>query len=257
MDDSHKLKITFFFGAGAEGRDNFGIATGFEYLKSSLYSKEYMADFTGALSKYFPNKYFNKNYKYTIHTFDANNFLLKSFIKHKILSSTEFLKSYEAEICALLSSYDFNELKEELDEDFKSNLKSLKDIELLSIKTEFNDILTGTITHYSDIKSEFLKDLFTEKLGKIDFDINIGTAGYLDSYFHTIINPSKYGKIKFSKIFNYYWASYFTILKGVLLYLSKSSDQFNKYFCGNQLNYSEVLKDINNLTDTIYKLTLS
>ena len=32
-----KKKVAFFFGAGAEGKGNFDIISGYEYLKQSLY----------------------------------------------------------------------------------------------------------------------------------------------------------------------------------------------------------------------------
>ena len=64
-----------------------------------------------------------------------------------------------------------------------------------------------------------MKDLFerTDTDG-ISFDLNIGVAGSLDSYFHTIIDPYKYSVVRFSKIFNYYWACYFAILQDVLVF---------------------------------------
>ena len=63
--------------------------------------------------------------------------------------------------------------------------------------------------------SPVLKHFFCNEEGILKFNeskLSISTAGVLDSYFHTIINPSKYGKVKFSIIMNYYWACYTCIV---------------------------------------------
>ena len=38
MSNKSKKQIAFFFGAGVEGRGNFGIETGFDYLQKSLFA---------------------------------------------------------------------------------------------------------------------------------------------------------------------------------------------------------------------------
>ena len=88
------------------------------------------------------------------------------------------------------------------------------------IKKEFKKIITDEDYKYSMIKNSILRDMFdpSDRDG-ISFDLNIGMAGSLDSYFHTIIDPYKYSVIRFSKIFNYYWACYFSILHDVIVFL--------------------------------------
>ena len=68
-------------------------------------------------------------------------------------------------------------------------------------------------------------------------------GGLLDSYFHTIIDPIKYDVKRFSKILNYYWACYFTIIYDILKYFNKKN-KYDRYFKGDKLNYKNVLKDI-------------
>jgi hypothetical protein len=91
--------------------------------------------------------------------------------------------------------------------------------------------------------------------------MNIGVAGSLDSYFHTIIDPQKYGVVKFSKIINYYWACYFTILRSVLHYLyTHGVGEAKGYLCSpsfETLDYEKVLMNLKEVTNLIYNPKLN
>ena len=74
----------------------------------------------------------------------------------------------------------------------------------------------------------------------------------MESYFHTIINPNKYGKIKFSKVFNYYWICYFVILKEILKYLRRTPNNMHEFLESEDLGYNTILCNINKITKLLY-----
>ena len=76
-------------------------------------------------------------------------------------------------------------------------------------------------------------------------------AGILDSYFHTVVNPVKLGKHRFSKVFNYYWACYFAIVEGILENVEDA--KFAKYYENNTIQYSKIIDGIKAFTRKLYK----
>ena len=74
MSNESKKQIAFFFGAGVEGRDNFGIETGFDYLQKSLFASVTAKEnnekcFTDFLSKKWNGlSFFEGAYKYSTDT---------------------------------------------------------------------------------------------------------------------------------------------------------------------------------------------
>lgn len=256
-------RIAFFFGAGAEGKGNFNISTGLTYLKSSLYASKTLEGFNEALASFFSNqKYFNGTYKYRKDTLDVTTFLLKNFIVQKSINDIDFYYTHNELILALLDDEDIRHICDELEiEDIPKHSNS-KDYEqtITGLKEKLRKILIGTIESYSDINDEILCQIFMQgKDDKIEFDLNIGIAGSLDSYFHTIIDPYKYGPIKFSRIFNYYWACYFTILHDVLkFFIQQGKIEFESYFTAEgQLNYLMVLRNLQQLTKMLYNINVS
>lgn len=263
-----KNKISFFFGAGCEGKGNFEISSGFEYLKSSLFSSGFEDD----LKKYFKEKtYFNDNVTYSKHKLDSKKAILNNLVLQKAINDREFFENFKGIICKLLTEEKLKHLSDEYKlTDELIHIKQNKDKDESKgtdkIEKEFNSIISKN-EKYSKIKNPILMKLFSEdKKGNITYDTNIGMAGVLDAYFHTIIDPYKYGNVKFSKIFNYYWACYFTILRDILDFLvSNNQNQFEKYLISKdnlnvedkKLNYSDVLKDLHDLTRELYDLDFS
>lgn len=265
----NKKQISFFFGAGCEGENNFEISKGFEYLKSSLFANEYLENFTDDLSKYFKDdvkKFFDDKIIYRKENLDPVDSTLKNFVLQKSCVYKDFFDNHEVLICMLLSDEELKNITDLYDlENLKHN-KQDKD-HVSKIKSEFKEIITGVKTLHSEINEKLLKDLFDKnEEGKITCDMNIGMAGILDSYFHTIIDPNKYGSIKFSKIFNYYWACYFTILRDILnFFVNNNQNQFKEYLIYDEerensksndkpkkLNYEKVLRNLHILTQELY-----
>ena len=254
-------KVAFFFGAGAEGKGNFNIRTGYEYLKSSLYASDALEGFDKALASFFDGKkFFNDKFVYRKNTLDVSSFVLKNFIIQKASHDKLFFTKYQDLIVTILSDEDLRHVCDVIGKIDPPKHKSSTGDEVKRIKDEFKEILTGIKEKYLDIENNILKELFEQddKDG-INFDLNIGVAGSLDSYFHTIIDPYKYSVVRFSKIFNYYWACYFAILHDVISFLvERGQKDFEKYITAEkELNYLYVLKNIGQLTKELYNFDIS
>ena len=67
MNEKDKTKIAFFFGAGVEGEENFGMEMGFDYLRKSLFASIFPdnnkeSSFTCYLGKYWKGmSFFREN----------------------------------------------------------------------------------------------------------------------------------------------------------------------------------------------------
>lgn len=255
-------KIVFFFGAGVEGKGNFNIRTGYEYLKSSLYASDALQGFDKALASFFDGKkFFNDKFEYRKNTLDVSSFVLKNFIIQKAASVLEFYQKYNDIILVLLEDEDIRHVCDVLGVSDIPKHKAAKSIDedIKDIKVEFKRIITDKEYKHSMIENSILQDLFerTDTDG-IGFDLNIGIAGSLDSYFHTIIDPYKYSVVRFSKIFNYYWACYFSILRDVIVFLTEHGQKaFGKYLTAEkELNYLLVLRNIEQLTKKLYSIDI-
>ena len=257
-----KKKVAFFFGAGAEGKGNFDIVSGYEYLKQSLFPQK--DTYQSSLSNFFNNKncYFSSGYDYTEHTFNGRDFILRNIIRAKCENDINFLNKNIDYIREILTDTEKSSIKEcykkrgEYHKWLELNLKKInKEKDKQKINAEFEDILTEKIKYYIELKTDFLKNLFKNcDGGRIEYDLNVGVGGILDSYFHTIINPQKYGKVKFSKIFNYYWACYFAILTPVISLLKKKTNNIPEEWMitDSALNYNHILNNIHEVTKRLY-----
>lgn len=255
-------KVVFMFGAGAESAGNFNIKTGFDFLKHSLFPSNSLDD---ALQSYFKNsKYFENTYTYTKNKIDFSDSMLKNLLTQKASTDKNFFEKYEKDIVTLLSKERVKHICKELSvKDIskkKNKTKNKTEIEK-NIKAEFENIVKDKCK-YCDIKHNILAELFFERAnGGVGYDSNISISGLLDGYFHTIINPQKYSKIRFSKIFNFYWSCYFTVLEDILNWLRASgSNEFNTYFKKDNeketLNYLKLLENIYEITDKLYEINI-
>ena len=256
-------RVAFLFGAGVEGENNFDIRKGYEYLKSSLYASDLLEGFDEALASFFDSKkYFNDKFEYRKNTLDVSSFVLKNFVIQKASHDVGFFQKHNDVILSILNDEEIRYVCEVLGISDKLKHKTAKSIGediINNIKKEFKIIITDKDYKYSIIKKSILKDLFeqTDNDG-INFDLNVGIAGSLDSYFHTINDPYKYSTIRFSKIFNYYWACYFTILCDVISFLVEHKQKkFESYLASPQkLNYLFVLQNIGQLTKDLYNVDI-
>jgi len=259
---SEKLKVAFFFGAGVEGKGNFDIESGYDYLKRSLLAPIFHMPMLEALDSYFDSKEYFKNYSYQKNGIAVER-LLRNFLVQKSVQSIDFFEKHNATLAVLLTKEDWKSIQDNTqDSPIFSRYKIDKPTNTVAtvpkdkLEKEFRHIITGEIKEYSSIPSPIFKDFFTQ--GEKDKihppDLNVGIGGILDSYFHTIIDPTKYGRVKFSKIFNYYWACYFTIVRSVLKYLSNNGVEEAKSYLkyDGELDYSKVLSNLHQLTKMLY-----
>lgn len=294
-----KTRIAFVFGAGAEGKHNYDIVTGLDYLKASLYG-EGIGHYHDALAKYFNGEYYGKKYTYQRHQIKPTIFLLRNMIIEKIRNTNIEWDDVKDDIALILTREEIEELRDEFEQE-----KSEKEIKkgyldqtvskdkqnteykhtlmdsILSIETDIKkknrdngEDRTGKIVEefekilkdskgYDDVQNGILKKLFTPKdkdnikdkdkgnvkyKRKCDYDIRIGLGGYMDSYFHTIINPPRFSNIRFSKIFNYYWACYFVVLRDIMkLY----GDPYKEYY-DKELDCEKILNNHKELSVQLY-----
>lgn len=243
-----KKKLAFLFGAGAE--IDLKLPGGFKYLKESILlsyddkdnsSKELLT----ALSQFFKEKYFFKD----------NTNLIQEYYKYGkyVLCDKKFKFRLYAEFV-----FDQKKEKEFYPEDLRNkifengNLKSDKDSCISDIKKAFENDKKET-DFFRKCKTEFDK---TVNDANVSIEINRYIAGVLDFYFHTIINPVKFGSQRFSKIFNYYWACYFSIVNGILKNLDKTDSLYEEFYENGKLCYKKILEKISDFTDSLYKKDL-
>lgn len=228
-----KKNISFLFGAGAEANskseeESFGLPSGTEFLEETLYKNKSSNDFKNALKASFRDKYFGfyTYSKYHINT-DIYKFMLEKIIRKNCVDSQMSIKDTDD---LLKKSREQNVLDE-----FKEILKSDKS--------------------YNDIKNQFLKDILKEYKNDMKSLGDVGSAGLLDSYFYTIINPPKYSKVNFSRIFNYYWGCYFAIVENILKTLYEKNildNQIDEFYKDGKLLYKEIISKIDTFTKTLY-----
>lgn len=243
-----KTKIAFLFGAGAER--NFGLPTGNEYLKDTFFCKK--TDVINSdLCEYFSEEYFDKSYKlgkekisqsYGIILKNLAHYLidLKSLSLNKSLiekwnKETDVVIEFNSFLNAFISC----EKAEDFSFDFRDeNLVKIKD----AIFSKNNE---------TDNEKENVKQKKEIKFSEIYEALNSGIAGILDKYFHTIINPHKYGPKNFAKIFKYYWSCYFSIVDKIVL---NNRDYFRDYIQDEQINYKKIIAEISTFTKKLYDL---
>ncbi len=259
------MKISFLFGAGVECGDNFNMPSGFEYLKRSLYPKKYHPKMFSALEKFNRNRNVDSYYpKYCKYTFDADNAILKSLVVNKSNADYSYFYANRAFVRYVLDDSDLMSvscvnIKEDKHigyVDYSSLVKS-KPHNIRELKAFVQDVFTENIKEYDKLPSE-LKPLFgkkencSENESDITLDISVSVGSELVRYFHTIINPEKYGTIQFSRIYNYYWSCYFTIVETLIANCRQYDERFEKYVSADGINYFEILDNIQNFTALLY-----
>ena len=253
-------KVAFFFGAGAEGKGNYEIVTGIDFLKASLYG-EGIGDYRSALSNFFSGSYFDHKYKYIGCQLEPSNLMIKNIVIDRIRHAPTSIAGMSEDIAGILNKEDIKELKEEFEANSTSeSSKLIGNIDTLKKRgkgkptstreKEFGKIIKEN-RQYISIKDSLLKTLFSENKenGTCYIDTQIGIGGFMDSYFHTIINPPKYSNVRFSKVFNYYWACYFVVLRNILMLFPQL---YNEYSDGITIDCEKVLVNHHELTKKLY-----
>lgn len=230
MSNNEKKKIAFFFGAGAESKEsNYMIRSGIDYKKQTLLLEKKDASFTDNL-----------------------------YNKFKIRESFPRDKMKYGKDSALLST-NSDIYKKVLKNNFQHYFGQKKASEYISngiYLKEFVKLLNEDNNNKKPSSYKSLTKLLKEKIEIQDFKneaFNLGYGGILDSYFYTIINPVKLGKIKFSKVFNFYWACYFCIIEDIVRYYYSKNLLESDYLIGKSLNYKKVLNKIKDFTKMLYE----
>lgn len=274
--DSGKKKIVFLFGAGAEGAGNYGMPTGIEYTKQVMRANEALQGYKESLKQYFKcgerSSYFNNTYSYRQDSLDGTEKIMRRLLIKMSCNKTCYVERHREILSVILSEDDISEIN-----DYWRDDKSFTNLERTpdkKSKNEYIRLFNGLLNddfkideNNKDLKYKQIIELFNlqDDQDNEEEDKNtkyaIGTAGIMDGYFHTIVDPHKYGPVKFSKVFNYYWACYFVLIKKVLLFISKNPEpesiDIDKYLeiseKEKKLIYSKVLQDIQEVTQRIYE----
>lgn len=296
-------KITFLFGAGAEGTGNYEMKQGAEFLTNAVIGMENKNLRLDALEKFFKNKDSKKDRSYSRDIIFGRSKFLKSCVYNKAVDQTnngkEFLEKYQNQIFYILSESSRKELIKELglenDKHWDSwagkNFKQQSDKDIFkyddsnvikemksNLEATFENALLNKIS-FDDLKLvdqynnsfDILQGLFkkNEKYHTLDLDVHLPAGGLLDSYFHTLINPKKYGVGKFFKVFNYYWFCYFTMIEDIMNQnvidvsgLKQYYDEITVNYDGKketkkQLKYDVILNNISQFTKDLYSLDVN
>jgi hypothetical protein len=79
---------------------------------------------------------------------------------------------------------------------------------------------------------------------------NMTTFGEVEAYFHTVINPKRYGQNKFWKLVNFYWAAFFSILVPLI----PPSSKYYEEVTGNSFGEKFYIKILDNLSEVFENL---
>lgn len=222
----HKLNIGFLFGAGAESKGNFNLPSGMAYMKETVLYKSNTDSQTKVLSSFFKSKD-TRGRIYSSHKINADTRILSNLIYHRAEEDKEFYIKHQETIESYITSSETNELCSLHQMEKKETTRKDPNI----AKVFINILKNGVFDAISRSENPFLDQLLPAAAdGSDEIDFSIGIAGLLDGYFHTIIDPQRYGRIRFSKVMNYYWACYFSITKAIVAHLRKDdSDLFSEY----------------------------
>ena len=272
-------KVTFLFGAGAEMC--YGMKSGNAFLLDSIGGKPNAQKRSDELKSFFDD-YDQENFTYRKDAVFNELSFIKTCIYNKAVDQTDstlsFLHTYEKQVPYFLSKNSRSELIKELEgcfNDFEkwkdwaktaspefpgcetSGNKTVKD----ELKSLFKKALLGEVT-FEQLKTkdingntfDILQGLFkVNEKGDLELGVSIPASGLLDSYFHTIINPKKYGIGKFSKVFNYYWFCYMSMIDDIFNSSDIDTSKLQEYLnSNNEPDYKKILENIAQFTKDIY-----
>lgn len=247
-------KIAFFFGAGAE-INVFNLPSGYNFLQESIFNVTRIQEYTKALNKIFKDEYYKGSYRYRQDKIGLPDTIAQklyiNIIENRI--DDHLIEEFSVELAATLTDTEIKEISDNIGREIilKEN-RGNKELKNKIIK-EFKAILKNKINKYRMIENSLLKAIIDkDDQDNILLDFHQGISGLLDSYFYTINDPGRYGIVKFSRIFNYYWSCYFLIMEGVVKYLVKNNPKLKQYLKDNHLNLAKVLTEINVFTQDVY-----
>ena len=254
-----KLNVAFLFGAGAEGKDNFEISTGFEFIKAVINTEKESANskYLVGLSNVFKKREKDfQNVTYRRDTVDFYNAALEQYVIRAATEDKAFYEKNRPIISKLLTVHDLKLIDPTYNsssDEKKSDDCNVDKSEILGIwKTCINSGL-GQLTGDKEA-IEFIKKLF--KADETTIDYNIGLGGILDKYFYSVVDPAKYGPGRFARLINFYWICYFTIVLDILKYMKdncKNTEWIDDYYKDKKLDAEKIVSNIAAFTKNLYK----
>ena len=226
-----KERVCFMFGAGAEMC--FGLPSGNEYMAKTLLNEEFAKEMKNAYGKNVPS--FN-GVKPTAHKFGLTKKDAIFLIEEKI----EEDKTLNEKIN---NNPEYNKIYELLKETSKNSNEESKEI-LYYLKKYFNG-------DYANCGGKIYKEFFDDFFG--EEKIESFSSLYLERSFHTIVDPKKYGKNNFSKIYNYYWSCYYCIVSCLINVIEESKINGVEKYCGDRNKINTYYSNICELSKFLYE----
>ena len=232
-------RISYWFGAGAER--SYGLPQGSDFTRSTLLDsadelRDALSNFYDGIENHLRDwaPRYNRSLSYTTNM--GRQIIVQTVL---FLIRTKHSISQDDLEYAIDSFFTEDDMKH-LEEEFK--LKVLSNQE----KSE------GTETKKPNIDSESLKEVLDLIIypSKITDELphhmllraiaeKLISYGVIEKYFHTIINPKNYGPVKYWKLINHYWQSYFAVTIPLCEYLKSHDNKSLECF---QFDYTKELK---------------
>jgi hypothetical protein len=224
-------KTTFLFGSGAEGC--FGLPLGANFTYECLIKENKpLADTIKELCN---TKDRNENYKDWLGEIQSNSstrLMFQNIVQRTVayyIKRFEFLDDMEniddKQFKLIWYSAD-NSKKDSYKKRYKGNsiiLKKFEDIEEFEEPQEhpqkvYFDKLYQNYNNLMDrestVNSLLPEFCFDNKLK--GWEKNLISYDSVENYFYTVLNPKKYGPVKFTRLLNYYWKAYFSIVEKLI-----------------------------------------
>lgn len=220
-------KVCFLFGAGVEGEDNYNLPNGTDFMKKSFLDEDLKDALTDALKNHFQGSYFSDSYRYSIDSYLVNSTfrsILKKWI-NQTCTNIECYNRYASDIQQILNKDELKDLLSSIGfEEGNSNPAVQNKNDKISGNGDtlikiFRSLFSSNEA-FNRIEAEkniegCILEMFVSKISdnNVTFIPGLETSisHILDGHFHTIINPQKFGRVKFSRVFNYYWSIFFAI----------------------------------------------
>jgi hypothetical protein len=232
-------RISYWFGAGAES--SYGLPQGGDFTRSTLLDsadelRKALSNFYDGIENHLRDwaPRYNRSLSYTTNM--GRQIIVQTVLF--LIRTNQTLSQDDLEY-AIDSFFTEDDMKH-LEEEFK--------LKVLSKPKESE----GTETKKPNIDSESLKEVLDLIIypSKITDELphhmllraiaeKLISYGVIEKYFHTIINPKNYGPVKYWKLINHYWQSYFAVTIPLCEYLINHDNKSLECF---QFECTEALK---------------
>ena len=245
----HSNKMAFLFGAGAEA--GYELPTGDLFVRETILTKNdklltALKDFYSSTNDtLILNNWFSDYRKESVSSNEIGRLIIVKTISLLIrISPKEFDNCSESLRWAIeqyFSEKEFDDIKEEpIVKDFEglSNFSFSRNVDSNLLKLTMNWLKLPEKKSLEDGHAELL---LKENITLVEMNSklinehptlinlvreNMNSYGALERYFHTIINPKKYGPNNFWKLINYYWQAYFSVTIPVCNFLINNQPEF-------------------------------